>query len=446
MAALLRTMDPQMLVTMGKVKPFYDPTDLSKAPILNAPSAVLMDADTGQILWSKNPDERRFPASTTKILTSLLFIEHTHPTDVVTCLDPGVTKIEESSLHIRPWEKFSAQDLLYGTLLRSANDGAVVMAEYVAGSVPKFADMMNAKARELGATESHFVTPNGLPDPDHYTTAHDLALIARAAMQNPRFEDAVGTPERLIQRSILTRESRIVAKAKSLFYDKFAGADGVKTGYTRAAGHCFVGSATRNGRRLLAVVLGAKNSAINDTIPVLSWGFQRFPATALAQRGQIEGEVPVAFGARGTVLTVAGANLHASTDSLAPAEAVTMEVEPMPNLQAPILRGQEVGKLVAKVGASTVGEVPLLADGDDPRSPLGVVMTGNHLFGRGGGILASLCGAALTVLIGFRYGPAALRFATASSGIAATAAAPAKGARRRRNRVAATRRGDYRSR
>jgi D-alanyl-D-alanine carboxypeptidase (penicillin-binding protein 5/6) len=433
-------------VERGGVPPFYDPTDLKRPPILSAPTAVLVDADTGQLLWSKNPDERHFPASTTKILTALLFVEHTRPTDIVTCTDPNITQIEESSLHIKPSETFTAQDLLYGTLLRSANDGAVVMAEHVAGSVPKFADMMNAKARELGATESHFVTPNGLPDPDHYTTARDLARIACAAMQNPRFADAVGTPERTIQRSIVVRDEHIVAKAKPMFYDRFPGADGVKTGYTRAAGHCFVGSATRDGRRLLSVVLGARSSATHDTIPLLSWGFARYTAVFVARRGQIAGEVPVAAGAMSQVPAMAAADLHASLDRLAGAAPnVAPEVLPDPGLTAPIRRGQEVGKLVEKIDGKAVCTVPLLAATDVPRSMVAAALTGGGRFGHGMSETwaAIACGAGLLLLVGFRYATTA---GGARSGTAAGARAATKGARRRRDRVAASRRGDYRGR
>ena len=300
---------------------FYDAQDLSKPPVLSAPSAILMDADTGQVLWEKNADEKHYPASTTKIMTALLFIEHSKPTDIVTCLDPKIGQIEESSLHIKPWEKFTAQDLLYGFILRSANDGAVVIAQHVSGTVPKFADLMNARALELGAKNTHFVTPNGLHDPQHYTTARDMALIARAALKNERFADAVRLPERMISRSILKTDVRIASKAKKQFYDKFPGADGVKTGYTRKSLHCFVGSATRDGRRLLSVVLGARNSAISDTTPLLSWGFKRFGTSFVARKNEPVVAVSIRGGDSPTVPTIAAQDLHASFDTLAPPPA-----------------------------------------------------------------------------------------------------------------------------
>lgn len=370
-AAQLAALDPQTLVLRGKRPAFFDPNDLNKSPVLSAPSALLMDADTGQVLWEKNADVRRAPASTTKILTGLLLIEHSQPGDIVTVMDPKIRLIEPSSLHLKPWEKLSSEDLLYGLMLRSANDGAVVIAQHVAGSVPRFADLMNQRARELGATNSNFVTPNGLPAQNHYSTARDLALIARAALTNPRFADAVGTPRRTIQRSKNGADVVVVTKAKK-FFAAFPGADGVKTGYTRAAGHCFVGSATRDGRRLLSVVLGSRVSAIGDTVPLLSWGFQRFPAAIVARKGDVVGPVRVAGGREGEVPATAARDLRVSTDRLAPVPPqVSSEiVADDPPAVAPIAPGQEVGRLVAKVNGAEVAGVPLLAAQTVERSPI----------------------------------------------------------------------------
>ena len=365
--------DYQKLVSEGKLTAFYDARDLHKTPVLSAPSALLMDADTGQILWAKNPDVKHYPASTTKIMTGLLFAEHTQPTDIITCLDPKITQIEESSLHIKPWEKFTAKDLLYGFILRSANDGAVVIAQHVGGSVPKFADMMNARAIELGATNTHFVTPNGLHDPNHYTTARDMALIARAALQNPRFAEAVRIPTRTISRSKLATDVVISSKAKKQFYDKFPGADGVKTGYTRKAQHCFVGSATRNGRRLLSIVLASRNSAISDTTPLLSWGFKRFGMRTVAEAGQPAPNVGIRGGISATVDTVAERDLHVSFDTLAPPGTQETEAD-TPTLQtvseqkfAPIKKGDTVGYLEVIIDQAH-SQTPLLAAQDVPAS------------------------------------------------------------------------------
>ena len=422
--------DAQALVNTGKVPPYYNAQHLEKSPILDAPSAILIDADTGQVLWGKNPTLRRFPASTTKILTALLFIEHTQPGDIVTCLDPKITQIEPSSLYIKPWEKFTAQDLLYGTLLRSGNDGAVVMAEYVSGSVGKFADLMNARAAQIGATDSHWVTPNGLHDREHYTTARDMAKIARVALQNPRFADAVSQPEREITRTINVKDSLIIARAHK-YWDRFPGADGVKTGYTHQAGHCFVGTATRDGRRLLAVIFGARNSAVDNTVPLLSYGFARWEQTPLARAGDPAASVPVRGGLAGDVATVAGANLHVSYDALRPMEdhVVTTSVEPVPGLAAPVRAGDIVGQLVGRLNGKAVARVPLRAASDVARSPIAAAMGGGH----GGSLLRAILlpmGGVGLVLVAWRW------YATTT----------AKSARRRRSRLATARGGDDRRR
>lgn len=424
---LAKTVDAQTLVSKGKRPAFFDPRDLSKPPVLSAPSAILIDADTGQVLWEKNADVRRAPASTTKILTALLFIEHARPTDVITVMDPKITKIEESSLHLRPWEKLTAKDLLYGLMLRSANDGAVVVAHHVAGSVSGFATMMNAKAKELGATNSQFKNPNGLTQPGHYSTARDLAVIARAALAEPRFADAVGTPKRIIARSKVTQDTTIVTRAKRKFFDKFPGADGVKTGYTRAAGHCFVGSATRDGRRLLSVVLGAKNSAIADTIPLLSWGFQRFPVVVVTQKGEL-GRLPVRGGSIGHVPTVAGAALRVSRDRLKPLPFFAATTTTSGTIEAPVRQGQMLGQAFATANGQRVGSaaVPVYAASDVPRSRVAVVTQSKPF--RAGLWVAGAAGV------------------FAAGGIVYGAATTAKSARRRRGRFAAARRANNRAR
>lgn len=421
--------DRQKLVTLGKLPPFFDPADLSKFPVLSAASAILMDADTGQVLWAKNADAPRAPASTTKIMTALLFIEHSNPTDVITCLDPKITQIEESSLHIKPWEKFSAEDLLYGFMLRSGNDGAVLIAQHVAGSVPKFAQMMNKRAEALGATHTHFVNPNGLPAKGHLTTARDLALIACEALKNPRFAECVGTPERTITRSLNQNDTHITMRVKKYFYDKFPGADGVKTGYTRQAGHCFVASATRDGRRLLSVTLGAPLSASSDSIPLLSWGFQRFPSVPVVAKNQTVGPVPIRGGMQSAVSAVTAGDLHATVDPFAVGGTppVTQQIRPA-DVSAPVMRGQVVGTLAALVDGKPVAHTDLLATEDVPAAPVAAAVTQlTNAAQAGGGRIWWPVGITGASLIALGYG-----------------AAFTKSHRRRRSHVAAAGRGDDR--
>ncbi|MCX6366083.1 MAG: D-alanyl-D-alanine carboxypeptidase [Armatimonadetes bacterium] len=354
------------LVKSGKLPGYFNKADLSKPPVLSAPSALLMEYDTGEVLYESAADTKRYPASTTKILTGLLLAENTKPDDIVMCTDPAVLNVEPSSLHIKLKERFRAEQLLYGFLLRSANDGGVVIADHVSGSVPAFAQKMNERAAQIGATSSHFVNPHGLHDPDHYTTARDLALIARIALQNPRFADAVSIPRRTISRSLNFKDLVVESKAKKSFYDVVPGADGVKTGFTNPARHCYVGSATRNGRRLLAVILAAPSSGVGDAVSLIEWGFARYSAKTVAVEGQRAAWVPTRLGAEGRVAAQVSQTLHVTQDRLYPTKIET-RVEVTANT-APIQKGQEVGVLVVLRGGKQIVRVPLQATQAIPRS------------------------------------------------------------------------------
>ncbi len=409
----------QSLVSAGRIVGFYDPTNLARDPVLSAKSACLMDAKTGEIVYQKNADLPLYPASTTKIMTGLLLAEYTKPDDVITCLDPTIRNVEPSSLHIQAWEKFSSRDLLVGTLLRSGNDGCVMIAQHVSGSVRNFAELMNERAIIAGATHTHFTNPNGLPDTSHTTTAHDLAVITRTALQNERFADAVRTPRRVIKRSKST--DVVVASKASGFYKTFPGADGVKTGYTKAARHCFVGSATRGGRQLIGVVLSASNNASGETATLLGWGYRRFPTVVAAKKSDSAAPVAVSGGVSPVVATVAAANLITFGDAVNPASVVQIVAEPVADLTAPIVKGQIVGRLVARVDGMERGTVPLLAGEDVAAAPLSVMAQKTGAAFMGIGKIVWLCMSAGAVcLIGLAY------YGTTTT----------TSARRRRNRVA----------
>src|SRR5947209_8040193 len=236
---------------------------------VSASSAIVMDAQSGKVLWSKDPNTPRFPASTTKIMTAMLLIERCLPTDVITA-PPGVDKVEGASLHLVPGEQLTAQEMLYGILLRSANDGCVAVAYHISGSVPAFVQLMNQRARELGCKNTHFDNPNGLNDDEHTISAMDLAIIARAAMQYPAFREAAGSRKHTLQRTVNTQDRFLTNHNKYLEMDSTA--DGIKTGWTRPAGHCYVGSATRNGYRVITVLLHSADWK-QDHPKMLDWAF-----------------------------------------------------------------------------------------------------------------------------------------------------------------------------
>jgi serine-type D-Ala-D-Ala carboxypeptidase (penicillin-binding protein 5/6) len=236
---------------------------------LAAQSAALVDSYSGEFLYTKNADAKQYPASSTKILTALIVIEAGNLDQLVT-VAPEDTKVEPSSLNLKPGQQFTRRQLLFGMLLKSANDVAMCLARDNAGSIPAFAEKMDLRAAELGATSSHFVNPHGLHDPNHYTTAHDLVLIARAAMQQPLFRQIVSTiyytwrpPSGGVEE--LRNHNRLLRH--------FAGCNGLKTGYTRAAQQVLVSSALRGGHEVISVVLHTDKPGIwVDSKTLLTYG------------------------------------------------------------------------------------------------------------------------------------------------------------------------------
>ena len=249
----------------ASVRPSLDALLSQEEPQVVAESAATIDSFTGEFLFVKNENAPQYPASSTKILTALLVIEAGDLDKVVT-VDLSDTKVEPSNLELKPGEQYTRRQLLYGLLLKSANDVAMALARDNAGSVEAFAEKMNRRAVELGATNSHFMNPNGLHDPDHYTTAHDLALIARAAMEQPFFRQVVSTiyytwksPAGSVYQ--LRNHNRLLRH--------FAGCNGLKTGYTRAAQQVLVSSALRDRHEVISVVLHTDKPGIWDDSKLL---------------------------------------------------------------------------------------------------------------------------------------------------------------------------------
>lgn len=260
-------------------------------PDINAKAAILIDANTGDILYSKNGEETHFPASTTKVLTALITLEHTNLNDVVTIgKNPPFAK--GSSIGLKEGEKFTVETLLTGLLLESGNDCAEALAEHVGGSIENFAKMMNEKAKELGCTNSNFVNPSGLPDDNHVTTAHDLALIMQAALKNNDFIRISRLVSVELPASNLDGQKRwannhnYLINPNSKYFYKYALAG--KSGYTDVARHTFIISGEKDGQRLIAVFLKAedKNKNYEDMAKLLDYGFNNFENIKLYSKGQ----------------------------------------------------------------------------------------------------------------------------------------------------------------
>ncbi len=237
-------------------------------PSISAASVIVIDARTGQVLYEKNADQPRAAASTQKLLTSLIVAERGFLDRDVT-VAPIDTFAEPTKLNIKAGETYQRIDLLRALLVKSCNDVARCLARDNAGSIEAFADAMNRRARELGAVNSHFVNPNGLPIPNQYSTARDLSQIARAAYANPTIRSIVCLP-RLVFRYANGRTRELQNTNKVL--TRLPYCNGMKTGYTEAAGHCLISSGARPGRDVIAVVLGdGKGRVWQDSAALLSW-------------------------------------------------------------------------------------------------------------------------------------------------------------------------------
>ena len=225
---------------------------------------AVVEVTSGRLLFAENEDTELPPASTTKILTALIIVEDCD-LDTVIEVPKEAAGTEGSSVYLEAGEKLTVRDLLYGLMLRSGNDCAVTLALYHSGSISAFAEHMNERAAELGVKHSHFANPHGLPAEGHYTTAHDLALIAAAAVRNETFSEIVGT-EKYTAPDGGCGYARVWQNKNKMLYS-YEGADGVKTGYTKEAGRCLVTSATRGGMRLVSAVLNSPSMHALRSIP-----------------------------------------------------------------------------------------------------------------------------------------------------------------------------------
>ncbi len=340
----------------SRAAPYRRTFDPTRTPTVLASSAILVDAVTGQVLYERNADVRRAPASTTKIMTSIMLLERC-PLDARIMAGSHAEETDGSSLNLAKGEQVSARDLLYALLLRSANDACVALAEHVAGSEGKFAEMMTQRAKELGATNTQFVNSNGLPQEGHYTTARDLATLARYACTIPLFNEVVRTKYHTIARSSNNKDTFLKNHAKILW--RFAGADGIKTGYTARAGHCFVGSATRKGWRLISVVLDSPD-IVAETSALLQYGFDRFEVKQLAAPGAQLATVPIQTGDPGTVPGISGDGVRCVVPKGADMSHMAVRTH-YRDLRAPVAARQPIGVIEVWDRDRLLSTAPLLA-------------------------------------------------------------------------------------
>jgi D-alanyl-D-alanine carboxypeptidase (penicillin-binding protein 5/6) len=328
-------------------------------PDISAASALLMDADTGQVIYEKNGYKRREPASLTKIMTAIIALEYGHPQEIVLIGKEPASISVGQELRLKKGDRLTLENLIKAALLYSANDSTVAIAQHVAGSQERFIEMMNTKALVLGALDSSFANTNGYHHPNHFTTAHDLALITRYALANGDFVGIVSLPRATIHWADGKREIEVGNTNSLVRENSYQGIIGVKTGTTIRAGNCLVAAARRNGRTLIAVVLHSRNR-FQDAVKLLDHGFNDIPLSAVAGRGEVVGRVAVAGGTKDQVEAVCPkeVNLYLSDRDLT---KLTRKVILTGSLHAPVKKGQQVGTLVFMLKDREVARTGLVA-------------------------------------------------------------------------------------
>ena len=314
---------------------------------ISAEKAIVLDSITGRVLYEKDADRQSLIASTTKIMTALVVCEQCNVLDRMRIPKEAVG-IEGSSMYLKEGEVLTIQELLYGLMLSSGNDAAVALAIYCGGTVEGFAELMNDKARVLGLRNTHFENPNGLDSPGHYSTARDLAVLAAYAMENPIFAKTVSTKSIRVGERYLTNHNKLLWQVE--------GADGVKTGYTKAAGRILVSSAVRDGRRLIAVTLNAPGDW-QDHAALLEDGFSSYSVRRIVTKGQLLGTLEVEGGENCRVQLLAAGDFDFS---LAPEERPQIVIPGSGFVYAPVTEGADAGFAYVVLDGNAVGKVPVV--------------------------------------------------------------------------------------
>ena len=308
-------------------------------PNVTATAAIVIEASTGHVLYERNPDQHMFPASTTKMMTLITALEGNKLDEIVT-VGPGAYNAEGSTLWLDVGEKIPLGDLLYGMMLVSGNDGAIAIAEHCGGNVHDFAAKMTQRAHELGALNTNFTNANGLPDPNHYTSARDLAIMAAHGFTLPHFEEICSTKE--ISFPWIHDETKLLRNENQMLWF-YRGCNGIKTGYTDAAGRCLVTSAKQNGVQLIAVVLDSLY-IWNDSILLLDYGFGRVSSESLIKAGDVVKTLPIISGRRKSMqVKTAGEIIMPVFEGDANAYEIVYDLPEA--LTAPIKAGETIGKI-----------------------------------------------------------------------------------------------------
>lgn len=341
---------------------------------LNGEGAILIDYDSGRILYEKNAHKKLYPASTTKMMTAILTLEHGKMDDMVT-IDPEIIGMTEGShIALDYDEVMSVEDLLHALMIASANDAAAALGKYVAGSIDGFVKMMNDKARELGATNTNFTNPSGLHDDNHYSTAYDLYLIARYAMENKSFRELVNKSSYTIGPTNKKSEPRLLHTTNRFLYGndrinvdgktipiRFDGVAGIKTGTTGEARNCLVSYANRDGKRMITVVLKAEGKEVYaDTYKLLDYGYSNFETIALGREREFIDNVEIKNGTLPVVSAILDRDIL-FTVKKDEQEEIKRKVVLNEDLKAPLSEGDLLGSVEYYLGDELIAEGNLVS-------------------------------------------------------------------------------------
>lgn len=316
---------------------------------VSASSAILIEASSNRVLFSKNSEKQLPMASTTKIITAVTAIESfDFDKNRITEISAAAANTEGSSVYLKQGEKISLEDLLYGLMLSSGNDAAVAIAEEIGGDVQNFINMMNETANKIGLNNTHLTNPNGLPDENHYSTAVDMAKVTAYALKNPLFKEIVGCKSRITKKPESQTDNRITThslKNHNKLLWMYDGCIGVKTGFTKAAGRCLVSAAEKDGMTLIAVTLNAPDDW-NDHINMLNYGYENFSLKTVVNKSQ-QICTAKAMGAEDTPISVKSVD-----DIFYPIkkdETINSEISIYPHLSAPINKNEKIGTVTVNV-------------------------------------------------------------------------------------------------
>jgi D-alanyl-D-alanine carboxypeptidase (penicillin-binding protein 5/6) len=321
---------------------------ISAPPSLSAEAAILLDADTGRILYSQNPNEQRSIASITKLMTALLAVEHWDDLSQNVEVQKEWTLAEGSSMYLKEGETVTREELLYGLLLSSGNDAALALASSCAGAVDTFVQWMNERAQELGMKNTHFANPNGLDEEGHYSTAYDMSLLAMECMKNDTIAKIVSTKSITLGTRSFTNHNKLLWR-----YD---GCIGMKTGYTDAAGRTLITCAERNGQRFIVVTLYDPNDWA-DHAKLYDYAFRNWTNQSYCSVGERVSSIPVKGSLVRFAYVVPAENF---SYPLAEGESLRSELSLPDSIEAPVLAGEEAGSISFYLGSTKVGEVKLV--------------------------------------------------------------------------------------